>query len=217
MPPRVRPIALPVKHRSAAPPWLAALGAESIVRPAFVGEEAQAEADRARADLERDEALARAVAEGRARGEAEGREAMAQAAARLDALLADLEGARRRLMARAERELVELALVIAGAVLEREIEAEPDYLLRLVRQVVEMVADGDQVEIAVSPRDLELVLAHKDELARESPRAGALLVRADEAIAAGCVVETRLARVDATLATRLRNVAAELQAEERER
>jgi flagellar biosynthesis/type III secretory pathway protein FliH len=156
------------------------------------------------------EATRQAEAEARARGEAEGRAAFAEAVERVGRILGELGGAQRGIYTTMEAQMIDLALCVAGAVLEREVEADRDYVLRLVKQAVGMVADGSEVEVCVSPGDYELIASSVDSITADEPRSGALVVRADEAIEAGCVVETRIARVDATVATRLRNIAGAL-------
>jgi flagellar biosynthesis/type III secretory pathway protein FliH len=157
------------------------------------------------------EATRQAEEEGRARGEAEGRAAFEEAVERVESILGELSRTRQRVYSTVEAQMIELALCVAGAVLDREIEADRDYVLRLVRQAVGMVADGTEVEVSVSPGDYELIASSVEAITADEPRSGALVVRVDEAIEAGCVVETRIARVDATVATRLRNIATALQ------
>jgi len=77
----------------------------------------------------------------------------------------------------------------------------------LVRQAVGLVVEDDEIIISVSPRDHDLLAPRLEEIASEFPRAGGLVLRADESVEDGCVVDTRLARVDATIANRLHNVA----------
>ena len=190
------------------PGWL--IEPDIEVRPAFVvpavalpAEPPPSEAELAAQAMR--EAQARAEAEGRAHGEAEGRARLEQAAAGVEALLKDLESAGERLVLSLEDRIVDLALSVASTILERELEGDREHLLQVVRQAVALVADGDRIEIRVSPADLAL-LGDEAAAAAAQPGAGRVSLRPDPAVSAGCIVESRLARVDATLAGRLRNV-----------
>lgn len=222
---RVRPIQLPVTHKSVPPPWISVSVAPSAIQSVFGSNEADARAEiearrneQQQAALEMEKriaaAVAKAEAETRARVEAEVSGQYDTAIKRLDLIGAELTDIRQRLLFSAEREMIDLALVIAQAILDRELKADRDYLIRLAKNAVAMVADGDEIEISVAPNDYPILAERLDEINRDNPRAGTLLLKANDAIEAGCIIETRLARVDATVATRLRTIAESLQAGE---
>jgi flagellar assembly protein FliH len=215
---RLRPIALPVTRRTSPPTWLAtissaAVGATPVWNTPQDQEEDTGAIAAATLERERLEVLARAEAEGRARGEAAASEQRQQAAARSERLLAGLVDVRRAVLADAQQQLIDLALCVAGAVLNRELRLDRGDLAQLVREAVAMVSDGDEIEIRVAPVDRDPLASQLAELTRDNPRAGTLLITSDEKIDGGCIVETRLARVDATLASRLRNIADSLKVE----
>lgn len=208
---RVQPLHFPVTRKSEPAAWIAASQA-GAVHSAFGPPEDGAAAERDRLEAQLAERLTLAEAEGRARGEAEGRARVEQRVVRLDAILAELLDVRRRTFASMQRELVDLAMCVASAILRREIAGDREQIVRVVEEAVGMVADRDEVEISVAPADLPLLRERQEEISRGNPRAGTLLIRASDSIDVGCVVETRLARIDATLETRLRNVAESLYA-----
>ena len=160
------------------------------------------------------QAQARAEAEGRARGEAEGRAGFEQAKARLESLLQELEDAGERLVLGLEDRIIDLALALASVILERELPGDRELLLNLVRQAVAMIGGGDHIEIRLAPADLA---ARGEQISAAGQQAGAerLTLKPDPNIAQGCIVESRLARVDATLTARLRNIAEQLHNVER--
>lgn len=225
---QVRTASFPTTGATPVPEWIQ-LSAVPDVRPAFVvqqpvaepaaddGEEIPAATEPPAMDPEQQqraelaEVLARAEAEGRAAGEVEGRAMWEQRVERIDEVLADLNELRRRLFASMEGQMRELALCVAGTILERELQGDQQYVMGLVRQAVELVADGDEINISVNPEDLEWMASRLEQLAAEVPRAGQLTVRPDATVLLGCLVDTRLARVDATLASRLRSVAEALE------
>jgi flagellar biosynthesis/type III secretory pathway protein FliH len=213
----IRPATFPVGQAPAPrPAWIGPCGTDQV-RSAFgpaaaaapsaaAGEAAAQQA--AAAQLA--DATAQAAAEGRARGEAEGRAVFEDAVRKLDEVLTGLVELRLSAFAELEGQLVDLALCVSEAIIERELTVDRDYTLRIVRHAVELVASGDEVEISVAPQMHQLVAERLEAIAGEVPRAGGLLVKADESIEAGCVVETRMAQVDATVAARLKNVAERL-------
>jgi len=212
---QVRPVAFQVSRRSEPPSWIGqATGASvnSVFQPAADPAQTQAAAAAQRLERELAEARARAEAEGRARTEAEGRARWEGELAKLRELCADLSGARLRLLTEMENLMVDLALVVSETIVGREMEQHPEHVLRLVREAVAMVADGGAIEIAVAPSCYPLVTAELAAISQQIPKAGELVVKSDENVGAGCVVETKHSRVDATVATRLRNVADSLHA-----
>ncbi len=212
----VRPLSFQVSRTAAPPTWLGAAQAASGVQPAF--EPPQPEPPPPDPAIAQQALFEQRVAEATARGEAEGRErAEAEARARAEAdqlrlreLLRDLEDGRERLRAAIEAQVIELALCIAEAVVTRELREDPGYAARLAREGLRLLGDADEVEVVVPPASFELVAR---ELGDDDGRR--LRVRADAQIAAGCVLETRLARVDATVAGRLRAIGEALEGEVR--
>lgn len=153
------------------------------------------------------EAIAAAEAQGFAQGEAAGRAEWEERVQRLDQVVDDLCDLRRRVFASMEGQMRELGLCVARTILERELSQDTGYLERLVRQAMDLVVDEDEIVISVAPGDRELLASRVDAIALDYPRAGGLAVREDPAIEFGCKVDTRLARVDATLEGRLAAIA----------
>lgn len=225
----VRPAVFPESSSLDPPSWICDENTP-VVRPAFGaswGEEELTPADPAAGDAARAQvesgaapaldmdqlqqelaaAYAKAEAEGQAQGEAAGRALWDERVAGLDDLVQELVDVRRRVFGSMEAQLRELALAVARAVIERELEGDDEYVPRLVREAVELVVDQDEIVITVSPADLELLAPHVERLTAEHPRAGGFTLRGDQRVERGCLVDTRLARVDATLDSRLRNIA----------
>jgi len=225
---QVKPATFPVTEQLQAPAWIQACGIPEV-RPAFVsvpepgaGEGQAPEAAEGEQfqvaevtptdpqQLERAaqaEARAEAEAEGFAQGEAAGRADWEERIRRLDEVVDDLCDVRRRIFASMESEMKDLALHVARAVLERVRRGDTSYVEGLVRQAMDLVADEDDIVISVAPQDRELLASRLEQIALDYPRAGGLAVREDAGIGYGCMVDTRLARVDATLAGRLASIA----------
>ncbi|HWR05348.1 FliH/SctL family protein [Sporomusa sp.] len=111
------------------------------------------------------------------------------------------------LMIDAERQVVEIALAVAGKVLARELEENPATILPIVKEALGKVRDQDHIVIRVNPEDYEMVLMAKRDLQLMVGREHAVNVCADHIVpGGGCVIDTALGTVDAKLDTKLEMV-----------
>jgi len=156
----------------------------------------------------RREGLAQGHAEGYAAGLAAGQGAVQEQAARLGALAQALPQALHRVEGELAMTLVALALDVARQVVHRTLEAEPQWIVPLVQDLLhaEPALQGD-------PR----LLLHPDDMALVTAALGAQLqdagwqLRADDAISrGGCTVQAASGSQDATLETRWQRVIAPL-------
>lgn len=162
-----------------------------------------------------DEGFQQGFEDGQARGEAEGLErargAVEEAAAEAERIVALARQQADAALAAAERQIVELALAVAGKVLAREVAENPTQILPLVRAALDRVQDEEQVTIRVHPGCYEQVMAARPELQAALSRAAALAVVADATLQEGdCIVETPYGAVDARVDTQLGLVKAAL-------
>jgi hypothetical protein len=111
--------------------------------------------------------------------------------------------ARREALVAAERDLVHLALAIAGKVVGREIAADPAVLAGWAREGIAALGDQDRLTVAISP-DLALRLP-PDAWALELDGIAPVVDRALPP--GGCEVRGSYGRVDAGLGPRLASVA----------
>lgn len=151
----------------------------------------------------RDTGYAEGYAQGQqaARAEAEQLQRIAQACAEA------IEG----FEAQAGDALLSLALRVAEQVLRSTLQAEPERILDLVRDVLQV--DGSQqgvLRLRLNPADLDLV----DHYLQQDATVSQWRLLADPAIErGGCIVETALGNIDATLQTRWQRVVSALGAE----
>lgn len=168
----------------------------------------------------RKEARAAGEAEGRAAGLAEGRQvghteglatglaAASVHAERLRALARSLPEALRGAEAELAEAVLALALDVARQVVHRTYQAEPEWVLPLVRDLLhaEPALRGEP-RLLLHPDDLALV---KNSLGNEIEVAGWQL-RADDSLArGGCRVQSATGELDASLSTRWERVGAAL-------
>ncbi|QOF77218.1 flagellar assembly protein FliH [Variovorax sp. 38R] len=173
----------------------------------------------------RKEARAAGEAEGRAAGLAEGRQVGHTEGLATGLAAASVHAERLRALARslpealrgAETELAEtvlaLALDVARQIVHRTYQAEPEWVLPLVRDLLhaEPALRGEP-RLLLHPDDIALV---KNSLGSEIEAAGWQL-RADDSLArGGCRVQSATGELDASLATRWARVGAALRGDAR--
>ena len=156
---------------------------------------ADADAIRARAAADRDEAMR----QGRAAGARGGRRRDGRAAGRS----ARPRGA--RLREAATPAAIALATKMAEQIVGRAVALAPEVMADIVGAALDACRPrGDWVRVRVHPDDAAAVTARRDALAGRAPAAAALELVADDAVGRhGCVIETAVGRVDARLETQL--------------
>jgi flagellar assembly protein FliH len=156
-------------------------------------------------------ALRAGLEQGRAAGERE-------AAARLDAVIErftaavhELSGRRKQLRHEAERDVVKLAIAIARRVLHRELNADPEALLGLVKAALEKLDSREVDRVRVHPADAAAVrtqlerlrpTSHFEILADSSLERGAALFEGAHG-SLDASVETQLSEIERGLTDRL--------------
>lgn len=152
------------------------------------------------AALERD-----AFTKGYAQGERAGIEAGAARAEamlrRLAQTLDDLQGLRRDLVRRTERDVVELALAISRRVLHRELALDHDLLLALARVALDRLGDVATASIRLHPDDYAVAMTGRGAV---SAQAHAVQIVADPGVhRGGCVVQSEFGSVDVGVAAQI--------------
>ena len=160
---------------------------------------------RSAAEAERAGVRAAALEEGRQAG-------FAAAAAALSAAA----GARDRLLAGVEAEVVSLALDVARKVLGRELAQRPAAVADLAARGLAAVRDRPAVSLRVHPADLPALHDAQGTLAAILARAPGLGLREDATLVPGSVVvETDAGRIDASVEAQLEALARALAPEGR--
>ena len=182
---------------------------EQVIQAKAILEAAMKERDRIREEARREgfekgraEALAAAQKSERDRlvpEAAAGRDLLKKAAEALQAKRAEL-------VAAAERDLVRLALAIAGKIVKREVRGE-GVAAENVRRAIELTASRQVVRVLVHPADLASIEAFLPDLRREfTDILDVALEGSDTVDRGGCVVSTREGSVDATIAAQLEEI-----------
>jgi flagellar assembly protein FliH len=123
--------------------------------------------------------------------------------AALNSILAELAGARQRFRAEAEQATVALALAIARRVLHRELSADPDAILGLVKAAFQTCDAKETHRLLLSPQDADSVSQHRPQL-RLPP---GLDIIADGGLRRGSAVfETSRGELDVSVETQLAEI-----------
>jgi flagellar assembly protein FliH len=171
--------------------------------------------EQVRVDLEQ-EFYCKGFADGERSGLAQGERTGAESVlSRLDTLLeslrlaaAEMDRMRTDAARTHEWELVQLALAVAGKIVEREVRQDPDMVAAIVQSALARVEHAERVTVRLNPADAERLNGRHSGVL-ETLAAGATTVRfeADEHIRpGGCLVESDRGDVDARLEQRFRVV-----------
>jgi len=125
------------------------------------------------------------------------------AVARLAATIEELASSRRRLRRQAEQDVLKLAVAIARRVLHRELQADPEAMLGLVKAALDGLDAREVEQVRVSPQDAPAVRAHLERLRPEFR----FEVAPDTKLERGAAVfETRRGTLDASVDTQLQEI-----------
>ncbi len=101
-----------------------------------------------------------------------------------------------------EAELVSLAFQIGASIAMKEFEEKPESIGEIVQKALEKIGESSEVVVKLNPKDLS-VLKESGQIETE----GIQLVSSPSIKRGGCVVETDKGVVNATLETRIKEVA----------
>lgn len=99
-----------------------------------------------------------------------------------------------------EDEMVDLCIAISRKVLQRELELKKEGIVDCVRTALKSVVAGGEITIKVNPKDQDILLSHKGELARYGDGVKGVKVESDESVSrGGCLVDTNFGEIDASI------------------
>jgi flagellar assembly protein FliH len=158
------------------------------------------------AELERE-----AFAKGHAQGERAGVEAATRRAqavlSRLTQTVEEMAGLRTELVQKTERQVVQLALAIAGRVLRREVSMDRELLVAIALVALERLGESTSATIRLNPDDHAF-------LGGDHPQGGNdafVRIAADPLVApGGCLVQSDFGLIDAGIDAQLEEIASAL-------
>jgi flagellar assembly protein FliH len=146
--------------------------------------------------------------EGREAGYQEGRTQVEQDLQQLRAVLTALDQAVQQLGQATSEELLDLALEVARQMLRQALKVKPELLLALVRDAMDSLPQhAAHPHLHLHPDDAALVRA---QIQTEITHGGWRIIEDASISRGGCHIETAVAEIDATLASRWQRLAAAL-------
>lgn len=110
-----------------------------------------------------------------------------------------------------EHSVVHLATAIAARVIRRELSAQPEIPVKLIRDALELAAGSAQVRLHLNPTDHTALLPQIQLLLKEISGLGSTEIVADPSVTAGgCRVETRFGTIDQQFESQLARIEEEL-------
>jgi len=99
-----------------------------------------------------------------------------------------------------DKEVLNLALNIAQKLILKEIETDPKISLRLIKEVLNYIAEGTELNIKVNPEEYKFL---EENLLKYIPPSQKIKLIPDESISKGGIfIETSLGVIDATFEKR---------------
>jgi len=118
----------------------------------------------------------------------------------INTFLKNLEKESKELILNMDKEVLNLALNIAQKLILKEIERDPEILLRLIREALNYIAEGTELNIKINPEEYKFL---KENLLKYIPPSQKIKLIPDESISKGGIfIETSLGVIDATFEKR---------------
>lgn len=118
----------------------------------------------------------------------------------INTFLKNLEKESKELILNMDKEVLNLALNIAQKLILKEIERDPEISLRLIREALNYIAEGTELNIKVNPEEYKFL---KENLLKYIPPSQKIKLIPDESISKGGIfIETSLGVIDATFEKR---------------
>ncbi|MFO7985571.1 MAG: FliH/SctL family protein [Desulfatiglandaceae bacterium] len=153
----------------------------------------------------------KAYAQGFDEGEKAGAEAeKAKFKAVLETLYAgisELDSERQKLGLEAERQAVELGVMIAGKILCREVSMDTETIFRILEEALKKLSDHKDIRVKIHPSDLEAINTAKAEIPGLNRAKEPVTLEPDKGLRRGeCVIETDFGIIDARFDSQMQAV-----------
>lgn len=138
--------------------------------------------------------------EGRQSGVAEAEKSLSHVTQSLASACDEISKLKAKMLERSQSDMLRLVLAIAERVVQANIEIDKEVVTRTVKQAIHLAVSAEEFHIKVNPEDLQIVNEHKPLfIASLSGLSNIEFVPDQTIIRGGCILESPLGRVDATL------------------
>ena len=126
------------------------------------------------------------------------------AAESVEKMIGELKMLKEELLKSSEKEIIGLAFLMAEKVIHKEVSADREVILSVLRDAIRNMRDSDGVRIRLNPEDYRYITEAKPDFLDNF---GDILIEKDEKIGrGGAVIETHLGAVDARLDQQLNKI-----------
>lgn len=145
-----------------------------------------------------------AYAKGFAKGEADAKAQYASAIREVFDTITHISTEKQAFVKNSKEEILALSLHAAQKMMQAELKQDPAALMAIVLDAIRRITDKDRVLIKVNASDMDVVRQYQSLILEHMPDIKSLEVHEDARVeAGGCVIETRLGYVDATVLTKV--------------
>lgn len=138
--------------------------------------------------------------EGRKRGLSEAEKSFSHVTQALALACEELSSLKQKMLARSQTDMLRLVFAISERVIHANIMIDTEVVTRAVNQAIQLAVSSEEFHVKVNPEDLQTVNEHKPLFIASLSGLSNIEFVPDESIArGGCVVESPLGRVDATI------------------
>lgn len=161
--------------------------------------------------------------EGRKQGLLEGQEEVQQILKRFEQILKFLSEPVEQVNLQVEEELLALAMATAKQIIRREINADPGQIIAVIKEGIAALPSGaSKIKVFLHPADAEIARANLKLSAQQNSETGneddePLWAVIEEPVLTrgGCRIESQSSQIDATIETRVAEIAAQIMGSER--
>jgi hypothetical protein len=122
----------------------------------------------------------------------------------LGSAIVDISRLREKILKNSTNEMLQLVMAISRQVIQHEIQTREEVILNIITQALHAAIRSDEFHIKVNPEDFLVVTDNKPLFLASVSGLNNITFEADPGIArGGCLVESALGQVDATLETKL--------------
>lgn len=196
----------------APPPVIdhAALKSEAEAYKAQLKQEAQREIEAYKQsqfeaiDAEKSNMLTQGYHDGFDHGESESSAKLAQGLKDYLQAINQVADERNQIFKDAKEQILKLAVAASEQMVHNELSLNPAVCLDIITEALNRITEKDKVIIRVGSEDVDFVNEHREDLLKKLPDIRSLSVQEDHRIEdGGCIIETSLGYIDATIKTKL--------------
>ena len=106
----------------------------------------------------------------------------------------------RTLETQARHEALELALLVAKRIMQKEVEISPAFLIEIIKRTASQLMGRAEISIRLHPADLDVVRALAPDFAEHFPAVALVSLKGDESLERGdCLIDTDVEQINLSL------------------